>query len=171
LAWKVSAQITGINTKELLLAALAKAKTLGDVERPEVISVSGVENVNAEVEGLERMNLITLTVAQIEVIFSNSIIEALFRSAKHNHLFQQRLESVDSVNTHSAFYFSEHNEFIPHNAFDGATPHEVYTGKWNASCVAEILELGELRIEARRVHNTTIHCAICPSSIHESRQS
>ena len=55
LAWKVSAEISAVNTKELLLAALAKAKSLGDVSCPEVFSDSGVENVNSEVEELERL--------------------------------------------------------------------------------------------------------------------
>ena len=86
---KVSADISAVNTRDLLLSALAKAKMkiLGDVGKPEVFSDGGPENDNADVAGLGALGLFTLTLAQIDVTFSNSLIEALFRSAKHNYLF------------------------------------------------------------------------------------
>ena len=76
LDWKVSADISAVNTRDLLLSALAKAKILGDVGKPEVFSDGGPENDNADVAGLGGLGLFTLTLAQIDVTFSNSLIEA-----------------------------------------------------------------------------------------------
>ena len=76
LDWKVSADISAVNTRDLLLSALAKAKILGDVGKPEVFSDGGPENDNADVAGLGALGLFTLTLAQIDVTFSNSLIEA-----------------------------------------------------------------------------------------------
>ena len=84
LGWKVSADISAVNMRDLLLSALAKAKILGQVGKPEVFSDGGPENDNAAVAGLGAFGLCTLTLAQSDVIFSNSLIVALFRSAKHN---------------------------------------------------------------------------------------
>jgi putative transposase len=83
LDWKISADISVVNTRDLLLSALAQAKILGDVGKPEVFSDGGPKNDNAGVAGLGALGLFTLTLAQIDVTFSNSLIEALFRSAKH----------------------------------------------------------------------------------------
>jgi transposase InsO family protein len=53
LAWKVSKDYGEVRTKELLEAALAKAKSLGLNVKPNVLVDSGVENVNKVViEGL-----------------------------------------------------------------------------------------------------------------------
>ncbi len=61
LDWKVSADISAVNTRDLLLSALAKAKILGDVGKPEVLSDGGPENDNADVAGLGALGLFTLT--------------------------------------------------------------------------------------------------------------
>ena len=63
---------------------------------------------------------------------TNSMIEALFRSAKHNYLYMQSLTTIEVLEKHVDFYFKEHNDEIPHNAFMGSTPKEMYLGKWKA---------------------------------------
>ena len=162
LDWKVSADISAVNTRDLLLSALAKAKILGQVGKPEVFSDGGRENDNAAVAGLGALGLFTLTLAQIDVIFSNSLIEALFRSAKHNYLFQQRLETLEIFAGHASFYLTQHNEVMPHNAFKGATPLEMYTGSWGPPCDAQLLDEAKASKAARHAHNTAGCCPICP---------
>ena len=160
--WKVSADISAVNTRDLLLSALAKAKILGDVGKPEVYSDGGPENDNADVAGLGALGLFTLTLAQIDVTFSNSLIEALFRSVKHNYLFQQRLETLAIFAGHASFYLTQHNEVMPHIAFKGATPLEMYTGSWGPKCDAQLLEEVKASKAARHAHNTAGCCPICP---------
>ena len=160
--WKVSADISGLNTRDFLLSALAKAKNLGDVGKPDVFSDGGTENDNADVAGLGVLGLFMLTLAQIDVLFSNSLIEALFRSAKHNYLFQQRLENLANFQDHASFYLIQHNEMMPHNAFKGATPLEMYTGSWTSLCDVQLDNEAETAKAARHAQNTTGCCQICP---------
>jgi transposase InsO family protein len=60
------------------------------------------------------------------VVFSNSLIEAWWRSLKHHWLFLHPLDSLARVRSLVAFCVAEHNAKIPHSAFQGQTPDEVY---------------------------------------------
>ena len=61
-----------------------------------------------------------------ELRFSNSIIEAWWCSLKHQWLFLHSLDSVTTVRRLVAFYVDEHNRVLPHSAFRGQTPDEMY---------------------------------------------
>ena len=52
-----------------------------------VVADSGVENVNEEVDALFDVGPLRRVLAQVEVSFSNSMIEALCRSLKHGWLY------------------------------------------------------------------------------------
>ena len=64
------------------MRAVAKAKELGLILVPNVFVDSGVENINANVDRLVSDNLISRTIAQIEIEFSHSMIEMLFLRLK-----------------------------------------------------------------------------------------
>jgi hypothetical protein len=72
---KTTANYGGLATKELLLEALGRARVLGCMHPPTVLVDSGTENLNADVDGLVDANLIDRLVAQIEIEFSNSMVE------------------------------------------------------------------------------------------------
>jgi hypothetical protein len=61
-----------------------------------------------------------------ELKFSNSMIEAWWRSLKHQWLFLHSLDSVATIRRLVAFYVCEYNSVLPHSAFRGQTPHEMY---------------------------------------------
>ena len=61
-----------------------------------------------------------------ELKFSNSMIEAWWRSLKHQWLFLHPLDSVATIRRLVAFYVHEHNQVLPHSAFRGQTPDEMY---------------------------------------------
>jgi putative transposase len=61
-----------------------------------------------------------------ELKFSNSMIEAWWRCLKHHWLFLHALDSVTTVRRLVAFYVQEHNTALPHSAFRGQTPDEMY---------------------------------------------
>ena len=64
--------------------------------------------------------------AQVEVSFSNSMIEAFWRSLRHQWLYLHSLESFTQLEQLIDFYVKEHNTQMPHHAFGGQTPDEVY---------------------------------------------
>ena len=56
------------------------------------------------------------------------MIEAWWRSLKHQWLFLHPLDSVATIRRLVAFYVHEHNHVLPHSAFRGQTPDEMYFG-------------------------------------------
>jgi len=64
--------------------------------------------------------------AQVEVAYSNSMIEAFWRSLKHGWLFLNRLDTFAAVERLVEFYVLQHNSVMPRAAFNGSTTDEVY---------------------------------------------
>ena len=81
LAHCVSRDYGGLRSRDLLVKAIECAKHRAIV--PDVYCDSGSENLNADVDSLIEESQMTRTIAQIEVAFSNSMIEAFFRRLKH----------------------------------------------------------------------------------------
>ena len=93
---------------------------------------AGVENVNAQVDALITTGVLHRVLAFTELPFSNSMIEAWWRSLKHQWLFLHSLDSVTTVRRLVAFYVDDHNRVLPHSAFRGQTPDEMYFGTGDA---------------------------------------
>jgi hypothetical protein len=76
-----------------------------------------VENVNAQVDTLSDTGVRRRLLAFTELKFSKSMIEAWWRSLKHQWLFLHSLDSVATIRRLVAFYVHEHNHVLPHSAF------------------------------------------------------
>jgi hypothetical protein len=87
--------------------------------------------------------------AQTEIRFSNSMIEAWWRSLKHNWLYLNDLDTIARLRSLIAFYVAEHNSRVPHSAFRGQTPDEMYFGK--AEGVPERLAAARERARQERL--------------------
>ena len=98
-------------------------------ETPTLVADGDVENVNAGVDSLIESGLLRRVLALKDVTFSNSMIEAWWRTLKHQWLFLNTLDSVESVRRLTALYVEAHNTAIPHSAFRGQTPDEMYYGR------------------------------------------
>ena len=61
--------------------------------------------------------------------FSNSFIEAWWRTLKHQWLYPNTLDGVAAVRRLVEFYVVAHNSEIPHSAFRGQTPDEMYAAR------------------------------------------
>jgi hypothetical protein len=122
----------------------------------------GVENFNGEVDELVVSGLLSRVRALIEVRFSNSMIESWWRTIKHQWLFLHRMETAATVRRHVAFYVGEYDETIPHAAFSGQTPDEVYFGRGDD--VPGHLETARRAAQARRLTaNRAASCVMCPA--------
>jgi putative transposase len=87
---------------------------------PDVLADGGVENVNAQLDALVQAGIVRRLLALTECAFSNSLIEAWWRSLKRQWLFLNAVHSVATVRRLVAFYVDEHNRVIPHDR--GARP-------------------------------------------------
>jgi transposase InsO family protein len=158
LAWTVAARLDPMNTCDVLTKA---AGNLNAATKADLFMDSGVENLNADVDALFDGNVLQRVIAQIDVSFSNSLIEAWWRALKHQWLFLHPLDNIATVKRLVAFYVTAHNETTAHSAFEGQTPDEVYFER--GAHVPD--ELAARRIAARRqrvASNRSTACAACP---------
>ena len=102
-----------------------------------------------------------MTIAQIDIEQSNSMVEMLFHRMKHRYLFTILMSNLDSLVKGTDFYLTESNTCIPHSALKGATPEEIITGSWTeekkVQLKEKIIAARQLRIET----NKAVRCTLC----------
>jgi transposase InsO family protein len=160
LAWRVVDTFAPVNSVAVLVEA-SRAATPSDTI-PVVLADAGVENVNAQVDDLITSGVLRRVLAFTELKFSNSMIEAWWRSLKHQWLFLHSLDSVPTVRRLVAFYVQEHNQVLPHSAFRGQTPDEMYFGTGDA-VPADLTARAAAARQARVEANRSAACGTCPS--------
>jgi putative transposase len=159
LAWRVADTFAPVNSVAVLLDAGRRATGADPV--PVVLADAGVENVNAQIDALITSGVLRRVLAYTELRFSNSMIEAWWRSLKHQWLFLHPLDTVATVRRLVAFYVDQHNRVLPHSAFRGQTPDEMYFG--TGSTVPADLKSGAAA--ARRVRHQANRSAWCESCL------
>jgi putative transposase len=157
LAWTVAARLEPTSTCQVLLAA---GKHLVSAGRPLLYADSGVENVNDAVDATLFSACLKRVLAQVEVTFSNSMIEAFWRSLKHQWLYLNALDSIERLRALVAFYVEQHNTQMPHAAFSGQTPDDMYFGT-AANLPAELAAARDLARAARLATNRGLSCERC----------
>ena len=158
LAWRVSERFDITNAVAVLGEAVDGA--VSKQPPPTLVADGGVENFNSEVDGFVTGGCLSRVRALVDVRFSNSMIESFWNNMKHQWLFQHRLETAAVVRWHFGFYVGEYNQVIPHAAFVGQTPDEMYYGR--GAGVGR--DLARAREEARRrrlAENRGVSCARC----------
>jgi transposase InsO family protein len=138
----------------------AAKEIVGNKDSSRVVTDSGCENVNGDVDDELRSASLERVLAQIDVTYSNSMIEAFWRSMKHSWLYLHELERESQLRRLIAFYVMAHNEVMPHSAFDGQTPKEIYFGTGSA-VVAKLASARELARDARMTRNRRARCGVC----------
>jgi putative transposase len=162
LAWRVADTFAPVNSVAVLVEASRGARP--SETTPVVLADAGVENVNAQVDELITTGVLRRVLAFTELKFSNSMIEAWWRSLKHQWLFLHSLDSVTTVLRLVAFYVDQHNRVLPHSAFQGQTPDEMYFGTGDA--VPADLQSSAAAARRTRVEaNRSASCEMCSSAV------
>ena len=158
LAWRVADRFEISNAVAILDEAVCNAVSRED--RPTVMADGGIENFNGEVDALVGEGLLSRVRALVDVRFSNSMIESWWSKLKHQWLFLHRLETAAAVRRHVAFYVAEYNATIPHAAFSGRTPDEIYFGRGEG--IPATLRAGRDAARARRLKvHRAVGCGRC----------
>ncbi len=155
LAWRICEKLNPMTTVAILREA---ATNLGIT--PKLATDGGVENVNGDVDALIEDGVIARIIALVEVSYSNSIVEAYWRSLKHQWLFLNSLDNVRALDKLVAFHVEQHNSVMPHSALRGQTPDEEYFGTGNH--VPDQLAVARRRARIRRLTvNRAASCDVC----------
>lgn len=160
LGWHVAGAFAPVNSVAVLLEASQHATEPARV--PVVLADAGAENVNAQVDTLIAAGALRRLLALTELKFSNSMIEAWWRPLKHRWLFLHALDRVPTIRRLVAFYVDEHNRVLPHSAFRGQTPDEMYVGTGDA-VPADVTSRAEAARRARLQATRSASCGTCPS--------
>ncbi len=156
LAWKVAPTLDPASTAELLLTASTGVYD----ETPTLLTDGGVENFNSAVDKLIKSGTLRRLLAMTDIMFSNSLIESWFRSIKHQWLFLNTLDTVTAVEKLVRFYVADHNGVLPHSAFKGQTPDEVYFGTGEE--IPGELDAAKKATRAERMEvNRARSCTVC----------
>ena len=156
LAWRVHASFLPAVTAELLIEAANAAET----SKPQVLVDGGIENYNNAVDRLVDSGLLKRILAQTEIRYSNSLIESWWRVIKHQWLYLNTLDTVANVRKLVGFYVVQHNAHLPHSAFKGQTPDEMYFG--TGIDIPKKLAAANLAAQQRRLKtNREQNCHVC----------
>ncbi len=140
-------------------AVLWQALTFTEDADVHLLTDSGVENVNRVVDDFLAPLPIRRVLAQVEIAESNSMIEAFWKSLRHQWLYLHRLESIEAVQQLVDFYVTQHNAVVPHYAHHGQTPDEVYAGR---PPIASVLAEHRARVRLHRIqYYRSRSCTVC----------
>jgi len=126
LSWTLEERPGSGGTCHILREAVVQLKNCP--EQTIVVADSGSENVNRAVDNMLNGEELTRVLAQVEITFSDSMIEAFWRSLKHSWLYLHSLDSFAALRRLVEFCVKAHNEVMPHSAFEGQAPDEVFFG-------------------------------------------
>ena len=85
-------------------------------------------------------------------------------------LFLNTLDSVSAVRRHVTFHVAAHNSEIPHAAFRGQTPDEMYFGK-GAHLPDQLAAAKKEALAARLAANRGASCANCSGRLSPTKSA
>ena len=101
--------------------------------------------------------------AQIDIVESNSILEAWWRSLRHQWLYLNTFDTAAAVRRLVAFYVQQFNEVMPHSVLNGRTPDEVCFGQAE-NIPAELAATRKVARDERLATNRALSCEACTAS-------
>ncbi|MBN1411667.1 MAG: transposase family protein [Spirochaetales bacterium] len=132
LAYRVSLKLEAANTLSCLREAYYKYidnTPLSEHEPVLLISDGGAENTATEVKTYLSTVPIKQLIAQKDISFSNSMVEAVNKSLKYNSFFQANLIDHNALVKHLAAAIPEFNSERPLGVLEGLTPEQAYNGE------------------------------------------
>ena len=129
LGWKISTQYQSAIMLDNLREVYSKH--LLEKENPNTILLvdDGIENKGFVSTAIESNEIkLTKLIAQKDIHYSNSMIEAVNKQMKYSFLFRQELLDIDHTRRYLETAVEQYNR-RPHSALFGLTPHEVFHGK------------------------------------------
>ena len=127
LGYSIQPSSSGKAIRELLHDAYYKYRPNNSI----FLTDAGSENVNTEVSALLNSwnNCIVHRIAQRDVLFSNSMIEAFNKVLKHQFLYPKHLNSKTQLIKALDVVIPTYNNIRPQWSLGGNTPDEIFNGK------------------------------------------
>ena len=162
LAYRISTELSAKLRLESLKEAYEKfILPIGKPEKTCLLVDGGTENNNATVEEYLKKEEVSIEkiVAQVDIEFSNSMIEAVNRTLKQRYLYYHKYPDINILEKIFEKAVSDYNEKCPHISHKGLTPGEVLAGKTlnRVDILSQMEQARKNRIEENRKAN----CGLC----------
>ena len=162
LNWEVKTYLAG----HISLSMVREARELylppeGAIEVPETMLLvdGGPENNNKDMDEYLVSVPIRKFVAQKDIVFSNSMVEAVNKKLKYQHLFPFNHFSYKELIPHLIKQISEYNSVRTHHAHKYCTPQQVYFG--DQPDLTEVKDKMEKARKQRIIKNLMVNCPAC----------
>lgn len=163
LAWGITTEMNAKITVETLAKAKLKAKELLNLEESSNVMMDpGKENDNHAVLKFITSKNLTRTLAQVDVHYSDSMVEGLFHALKNKFLYHQKIKGLEDLTRKVNFFFKQHNEAIPQAVLKGGKPREVFISQWGKVELEELQKNKAEALVARKKKNQEPPCKVCP---------
>lgn len=162
LGWTLEPRLCAEGTRTILKEA---REALVDHEaKVNVMTDGGSENLVVHQDD-DLVAVADHVVAQVDVVQSNSMVEALWSQLRHRWLYVHQLDSFPGLERLIAMYFADHNSLIPRVELGGRTPDEAYHGQEPG--LAERLRDRHTDARVRRIEtNRAQRCVSCEPAQH-----
>ena len=130
-------------------------------DNTQIISDGGSENDNHEVHEYLQTMKAKLTIAGIDIDFSNSMIESFFHRLKNRYLYALNLKDLRSVKKYVDYFVEEQNNKIPMLNLGGLTPFERFNGS-NPSDFGLKVDVEKMRRQRVAQNSKITACNSCP---------
>jgi putative transposase len=155
IGWKISENINAAMTVDTIKQALITKNA------PHAFMMdAGTENVNRSVLKILVHENVKRIIAKQTIHWSNSMVEAFFRSLKNNYLYARTSQTFTELNRRLSYYFKQHNEVIPHSSLGGAVPIEVYKSIWNETKRDNLMQSIQTGLLNRIKFNKELVCCL-----------
>ena len=152
LGWSLSTECKAATMKELLQRVHTDHLRPQAVQTCRVLTDDGSENQGAAHKFMEQTSTPSIQhlIAQKDIQFSNSMIEAANKNLKYRFLYHQQIPDIEALRKYLALAVEDYNN-RPHAVLRGLTPLEVLHGKNDALLPPAAITAGRLtRITANK---------------------
>jgi len=159
LGWKISMEYKSAIMLDNLRDVYSKYLLENEDPSTALIVDDGIENKGFVCKAIESNEIkIKRLVAQKEILFSNSMVEAVNKRMKYDFLFRNQLPDIEHTKRFLETAVLQYNN-RPHTALYGFTPHEVFNGaKPDKNFFKPRLEQAKIY---RKAENKTLVCDNC----------
>ena len=129
LSWRVSLKKSDKIRMETIKEAYFKYIMPPPPDPPIGLLVDGgSENKNEIIDDFLKREDVSIEkiIAQVDIRFSNSMIESTNKILKYRHLYLHEIENIDSLTKQVETFVNNFNNEIPNGVLKGLTPKEVF---------------------------------------------
>lgn len=149
MAYNVAAQLSAKLTLDTIKEAYNQ---ISDPNNLMLLVDGGSENNNQTVQEYLDQPAITIEkqVAMMDINFSNSMVESVFKVAKYRYWYLKNIETLAAMQQATDFMVKDYNNVRPHGSLNGLTPREAITEAKVLNFKNQLEQARKLRIEANK---------------------